>query len=181
MRRNAVANRERIVAAALEVFGAHGAVASTEEVARRAGVGIATVFRHFPTKDALIEEALVRRLGEVHEQAAQAVDDTDPASALNELLRIMIGAGGGKLALAGLLDDPSRPPTAVREAASALRGLVAAVLRRAQDAGVADPDVSIEEVYFLLHGLAAASATRLTEPAVLARAVRIVQRGVARG
>ena len=62
MRRNAVANRERIVAAALEVFGTHGAVASTEEVARRAGVGIATVFRHFPTKDALIEEALLRRL-----------------------------------------------------------------------------------------------------------------------
>jgi hypothetical protein len=55
------------------------------------------------------------------------------------------------------------------------------VLRRAQDAGVADPDVSIEEVYFLLHGLAAASATGGTEPAVLARAVRIVQRGVARG
>src|SRR5215216_1740047 len=55
MRQDARENRERILTAAEAVFGAHGATGSTEEVARRAGVGIATVFRHFPTKEALIE------------------------------------------------------------------------------------------------------------------------------
>jgi AcrR family transcriptional regulator len=181
VRRNAVANRERIVAAALEVFGTHGAAASTEEVARRAGVGIATVFRHFPTKDALVEEALLRQFAAVHELAAKAVRDSDPALALNELLRVMIGAGRSKLTLTGLLRDPANPPTAVLDAAAELRGLVDTVLRRAQEAGTADPDVSIDEVYFLLRGLAEASATGDTEPAVLGRAVRIIQRGVARG
>jgi hypothetical protein len=127
-----------------------------------------------------VEPNPVEVLPELATGAHRDVAD-DPASALNELLRIMIGAGGSKLALAGLLDDASRPPTAVRDAAAALRSLAADVLLRAQDAGVADPDVSIEEVYVLLHGLAAASATGGVEPALLARAVRIVQRGVARG
>jgi AcrR family transcriptional regulator len=60
---SACANRERILAAAEAVFGEHGAAGSTEDVARRAEVGIATVFRHFPTKAALVEAALGRRRG----------------------------------------------------------------------------------------------------------------------
>lgn len=176
-----MANRERIVAAALEVFGAQGAAGSTEEVARRAGVGIATVFRHFPTKGALVEEALLRHFTAVQEQAAQAVRDPDPARALGELLRTMISAGGSKLTLAGLLGDPTDPPPAVLDAAAGLRGLVETVLRRAQDAGAADPEVSIDEVFFLLRGLAEASAAGDADPAVLARAVRVVQRGIAPG
>ena len=175
-----MANRERIVTAALEVFGTQGAAASTDEVARRAGVGIATVFRHFPTKHALVEEALLRQFAALHEQAAKAVKDADPALALDELLTAMVDAGGSKLTLAGLLRDAADPPTAVLDAAAELRGLVDTVLRRAQDAGTTDPDVSIDEVYFLLRGLAEASAGGDTEPAVLARAVRIVRRGIAR-
>ncbi|WP_210745095.1 TetR/AcrR family transcriptional regulator [Nocardia flavorosea] len=60
MRQDARENRERILAAAEKVFGAHGGAGSTEEVDRRAGVGIATVFRHFATKEDLIEAALLR-------------------------------------------------------------------------------------------------------------------------
>jgi AcrR family transcriptional regulator len=181
VRRNAVANRERIVAAALEVFGTQGPAGSTEEVARRAGVGIATVFRHFPTKDALVEEALLRHLAAIHEQAAQALDDPDPGRALDDLLAVMIDAGGSKLTLAGLLGDPAAPPAAVLAAASRLRDLVDGVLRRARDAGAAAPDVSVDEVYFLLRGLAEVSARRDTEPDVVARAVRVVRRGIAPG
>ena len=70
MRKNARANRERILAAAEAVFGASGELGSTEDVAARAGVGIATVFRHFPTKDALIEAALVRQFDRLTEQAS---------------------------------------------------------------------------------------------------------------
>src|SRR2546430_15400947 len=70
MRKNARANRERILAAAEAVFGASGELGSTEDVAARAQVGIATVFRHFPTKDALIEAALVRQFDRLREPAA---------------------------------------------------------------------------------------------------------------
>jgi AcrR family transcriptional regulator len=178
VRRNALANRERIAAAALEVFGTDGAGASTEEVARRAGVGIGTVFRHFPTKEALVEEALLRHVAAVREQAALAAEDPDPARALDELLRTMIGSGGSKLTLAGMLGDPAEPPPAVLGAASDLRELVGTVLRRAQDAGAADPGVSVDEIYVVLRALAEASAGG-TDPAVLAGVVRIVRRGLA--
>src|SRR6476469_891726 len=70
MRKNARANRERILAAAEAVFGASGELGSTEDVAGRAGVGIATVFRHFPTKDALIEATLIRQFERLDVQEA---------------------------------------------------------------------------------------------------------------
>jgi len=61
-RADAVRNRARVLAAADAVFGEKGATASTEEVAARAGVGIATVFRHFPTKQDLLEAIVLARL-----------------------------------------------------------------------------------------------------------------------
>jgi hypothetical protein len=123
----------------------------------------------------------VRHFAAVQERAVEVVDNSDPGVALNELLTIMIGAGGSKLTLAGLLGDPTNPPAAVVDAASELRGLVEIVLRRAQESWTADPEVSVEEVYFLLRGLAQASAAGDTEPAVLARAIRLIERGVAAG
>lgn len=180
MRRNALANRERIAEAALDVFGEQGAGASTEEVARRAGVGIGTVFRHFPTKDALVEEALLRHLALVRAQAEDAVHDPDPGRALGELLRTMIASGGGKLTLAGMLGDPADPPATVRAAAAGLRDVVGAVLDRAREAGVTDPEVSLDEVYVLLRALAESSAAGTAEPAVLERVARIVERGIAK-
>ena len=73
MRKNALANRERILTAAETVFGASGELGSTEDVADRAGVGIATVFRHFPTKGALIEATLVRQFDRLGERAAKVL------------------------------------------------------------------------------------------------------------
>ena len=63
MRRDGAANRERILLVAEHVFGTGGAAASIEEVARRAQVGVATVFRHFPTKQNPIEATAVRYPG----------------------------------------------------------------------------------------------------------------------
>src|SRR5690348_18019898 len=100
MRKNALANRERILAAAEAVFGEHGALGSTDEVARRAGVGIATVFRHFPTKEALIEAALVRHFTGLLDRTRAATTAPDPATALTALIREMIERGASKLTLA---------------------------------------------------------------------------------
>jgi AcrR family transcriptional regulator len=71
LRRDAERNRRQIVTAASEVFAAHGLDVPLEEVARRAGVGIATLYRRFPTRQALIEEIFSTRL----EQAVQAADE----------------------------------------------------------------------------------------------------------
>ena len=119
-RADARTNRVRILEVADEVFGRGGESASTEEVARVAGVGIATVFRHFPTKAALLEAVLVWRFDGLRDQAAALLEAG--------------GDGDG----------------AAAAASNGLRRAVAALLHRAQRAGAVRDDVELPEVYALL-------------------------------
>jgi AcrR family transcriptional regulator len=179
MRRNAEANRERILLAAEAVFGEQGAAGSTEEVARRAGVGIATVFRHFPTKDALIEAALLRHFAALHEQAAALAAEGDPADALRRLVATLIKTGATKLTLASLVGERGEFPASVVAAAGELRATMDGILQRAQAAGAVHADVTIDEVYVLIRGLSQATATMPPPPETIQRAIEIVLRGLA--
>lgn len=178
MRADAQANRDRILAAAEAVFSAAGEAGSTDEIARRAGVGIGTVFRHFPSKQDLIEATLVRHFEGLTEQA-RALADGDPAAALRELIEAMVDTGATKLLMIGLLRDSSGtlPEAAVR-ASQQTRRAVATLLRRAQAAGAIRPDVSVDEVYLLVRGLAL-GATRPTKTATRRKALDIVLAGLA--
>ncbi|HKS99283.1 MAG TPA: helix-turn-helix domain-containing protein [Rugosimonospora sp.] len=178
MRQDARDNRERILAAAEAVFGAHGAAGSTEEVARRAGVGIATVFRHFPTKEALIEAALLRHFDRITEQARGAAAGADPGQAWRALVRMMIETGATKLTLASMIGDPATFPDSLVDASARLKGAAGAVLRRAQESGAVRPSATIEEVYLLIRGLAQASATMPASADVLDRAIDVVLTGL---
>jgi AcrR family transcriptional regulator len=77
LRADAALNRARILDAAEHVFAQHGAAASTELVAKHAGVGIGTIFRHFPTKEALLQELLRTRLAMLAAQADTLAPDED--------------------------------------------------------------------------------------------------------
>ncbi len=177
MRQDARENRERILAAAEEVFGAGGASASTEEVARRAGVGIATVFRHFPTKEALLEATLLRHFDHLTERAQELAAEADPREAWRALLTTMITTGATKLTLISLLRESGDFPSSAAAASERLKAAVDDALRRAQSSGAVRPSVTIDEVYVLMRGLAQATATMPTSPAVLERAVDIVIAG----
>jgi len=178
MRLDAKANRERILAAAETVFGERGAAGSTEEVARMAQVGIATVFRHFPTKADLIEATLLRHFAMLTSRARALGDHADPAKALRTLLRLMIETGATKIALITLLGDGDAFPTSARTASLELRDAVAGVLRRAQSVGAVRRSIAVDEVYLLVRGLAQASATSRPTPATLRRAADIVFSGL---
>ncbi len=180
MRQDARENRERILAAAEAVFGTQGAAGSTEEVARRAGVGIATVFRHFPTKEALIEAALLRHFDQLTEQAHALAASPDPAAAWGTLVRAMIETGATKLSLASMLAGRDGLPVTAATASMRLKAAVHKVLRRAQDSLAVRPSVTVEEVYLLIRGLAQASATMETHPDTLGRAIDIVLAGLSR-
>jgi len=177
MRQDARENRERILAAADHVFGTRGETGSTEEVARLAGVGIATVFRHFPTKEALVEAALVRHFSGLIDSARAAGIAPDPSAALSGLIREMIHRGASKLTLASMLSDDA-PPVVVA-ASTELKSAVDATLRRAQAAGNVRPDVSVEELYLLIRGLAQTTAATPVPAAVLDRAVEVILAGFA--
>jgi AcrR family transcriptional regulator len=156
VRSDARANRERILVAAEGVFGEAGASGSTEEVARRAGVGVGTVFRHFPTKRDLVEATVVRHfhllLGRVRELAQGA----DAAAALRTLIETMVGGAATKLMLVGLLAESGGQTEVALRAAADLRDAVGSLLRRAQHRGGVRPDVSVDEIYLLVRGLSQA-------------------------
>ncbi len=173
MRADAVANRRRILAAAGAVFGELGAEAPTEEVARRAGVGIGTVFRHFPTKHDLVEATLVAHLDGLTAHAADLAASGEAGPALHALLREIARTG---TAVPG--SGPTGYPAA-DAASDALRAAVGTLLDRAQDAGDVRADVSADEVYFLIGGLARAGAERPGDGAVRRRAVDVVVDGLA--
>jgi AcrR family transcriptional regulator len=178
MRRNAEANRERILIAAEAVFGEYGAAGSTEDVARRAEVGIATVFRHVPTKDALIEAALLRHFAALREQAADLAAESDAAAALRRLVTTMIETGATKLTLASLVGERGAFPPSVVAAAEELRATMGVILGRAQAAGAVQADITVDEVYVLIRGLAQATATQPASKATIKRAIDIVLRGL---
>src|SRR6201998_2714568 len=135
MRKNARANRERILAAAEAVFGASGELGSTEDVAGRAGVGIATVFRHFPTKDALIEATLVRQFDRLNKRASRFADGPDPGRAVRQLIVTLIETSSTKLTLISLVGESGQLPRPVQEATSQVQATISGILERAKKEG----------------------------------------------
>jgi AcrR family transcriptional regulator len=179
MRKNARANRQRILAAAEAVFGAAGELGSTEDVADRAGVGIATVFRHFPTKDALIEATLVRQFDRLSEQASRLADEPDPGRTVRELIVTLIETSSTKLTLISLVGESGQLPPAVQEATSRVQAAIGDILARAKDAGAVAGDVTVEEFFVLVRGVGQAAATTPAAPVTLDRAIEIICRGLA--
>ena len=177
---DARANRGRILDVAEEVFGKGGESASTEEVARLAGVGIATVFRHFPTKAALLQAVLVRRFDRLREQAEASLDSTDPGAAFFGFFRHLVADAATKIAIAdALLDAGGDSDGEAAQASNGLRRAVGALLQHAQQAGAVRDDVELPEVYTLLVATSRAAAHSDLDDEVKARALAIVFDGLA--
>src|SRR5690606_13154422 len=152
MRRDARENRDRILAAAEAVFGEAGGDASTEEVAKRAGVGIGTVFRHFPTKRDPVEATLVRHFALLTRPALDLARAPDPAAALRTLIATMARASATKIVLLEQLVAGGEESDPAVRASRRLRDAVDALLRTAQRTGRVRGDVSVDEIYLLLRG-----------------------------
>lgn len=178
-RADAQANRTRILDVAEEVFGAGGESASTEEVARLAGVGIATVFRHFPTKVALLEAVLVRRFTRLRERADALLAADDPGRAFFDFFGDLVTDAATKIAIGDALLDAGGDRESVAAAAQALRRAVGKLLDRAQRAGAVRDDVELPEVYALLVGTSRAAAHAALDDEVRARVLAIVYDGLA--
>jgi AcrR family transcriptional regulator len=153
-RADARRNYEKVLGAARQAFAEGGESTALEEIARRAGVGIGTLYRHFPNRQALLEAVYVDEVEAMCRSAAE-LDGSDPWEALNRWFERFIAYIGTKRALAAELSnylDPDAPlfqvcRTSLFEAGEPL-------LKSAQEAGVVRPDVSIGEVIQMVVGIA---------------------------
>jgi len=180
LRVDARTNRIKVLDAAEEVFGQGGESASTEEVARRAGVGIATVFRHFPTKAELLEAVLARRFERLRERADGLAGAADPGQAFFDFFTHMVADAAGKIAIAEALAEAGGDAEgAATQASARLQDAVRVLLRRAQEAGAVRGDVGLGEIYSLLIGSSRAAAFGQFGPDVNARALAVIFDGLA--
>jgi AcrR family transcriptional regulator len=174
LRADARRNRARVLAAAREAFAAEGLAVPLDEIARQAGVGAGTVYRHFPTKEALFEAVIVDRLEYLADEARLALDaaregGTDAGAvdagavdvAFFGFLALMVADAGSKRDLAEALAGAGVDLRAVTsQAAGRLRGYLDELLTRAQSAGVVRADVDTQDLHAIVFGALAAEQRR---------------------
>ncbi|WP_327391812.1 TetR/AcrR family transcriptional regulator [Streptomyces sp. NBC_01186] len=157
-RADARRNYARILAVAEEEVAAHGADASLEQIARTAGVGSATVRRHFPSRSALLEAVFRERIETLCARARELEGAEDPRAALLEWLSALTAYAACARGLAVCLTQDSLADEHDMNACSTrLDEAGTALLRRAADAGAVTPDVTISDLLTLIAGLVLAT------------------------
>ena len=155
-RADARRNYEKVLAAAREAFAEGGESTALEEIARRAGVGIGTLYRNFPNRQALVEALYLEEVEEVCRSAAEQLDSAaDPWEALNGWFERFVGYIATKQVLAAeLVNYLGRDAQLFKASRAALWEAGEPLLTRAQEAGVVRPDVEIGDVMHMVMGIA---------------------------
>jgi AcrR family transcriptional regulator len=180
-RADAKRNRELLLAAAREAFASHGTDASLRDVARSAGVGIGTLYRHFPTREALLEALLDSNFDALRARAEQLLDSRlVPQDALLMWLSDLAAGARTYLGLpqsimAALADQNSR----LHASCAAMRASSARLLDRAQEAGTVRADVTAHDVIAVAVGLAWAAQQPGGPSDALARLLSTAMYGLA--
>ena len=112
LRKDAERNRERILAAARELFAEQGLTVTLDDIARHAGVGVGTVYRRFPDKEQLIDALFEDRLGEIAAVATESAEIERPVARARALPRARARAAGGRPRRSR--SSCSAPPTGTR-------------------------------------------------------------------
>jgi AcrR family transcriptional regulator len=154
-RADARRNYEKLIAAAREEFTERGTGSTLEDVAARAGVGIGTLYRHFPTRQDLLEAVYLGEVEAICDSAKKFVDEP-PLEALTGWLHEFVGFAATKRALAEeLFAYVDRDSPVFSSCATAIYGAGEGLLERAQNAGAVRDDVDISDVTKMVSGIAA--------------------------
>jgi AcrR family transcriptional regulator len=145
LRADAQRNLDRLLHAAAECFAEQGVDASVDEIARRAGVGHGTVFRRFPTKDALLAAVLAGHMADLASAAEAALEEPDAGEAFAHFVRGMAEAYARNRSLVEAVKRCEQAPDG-----DAFVAAVARLLQHAQDAGAVRMDVDAMDVLALI-------------------------------
>jgi AcrR family transcriptional regulator len=153
-RADAIRNREKVLEAAKIIFSAGGPEASLEAVARQAGVGIGTLYRHFPTREDLFEAVYRREVEQLSELAEELKSEASPAEALRHWLRStvqFVATKKGMMAALAVVVSANSELAAYSHAH--LTASIGALLTRAVDAGEVRADVNADDLLRALIGM----------------------------
>ncbi len=200
LRVDAQRNLEHVLRAAREVFGELGYGAPMEDVARRARVGVGTVYRRFPSKDVLVRRIADEETARLTEQARAALgQEDDPWAALSRFLRTSVASGAGRLLPPQVLRvrpeserdavrvPPQREPQSLTTASAsgveasgvtALLSVVGQLVERARAAGELREDVSVADVLLVIATGAPALPDAVQQAAAAARLLEILLEGL---
>jgi AcrR family transcriptional regulator len=154
-RADAQRNRDGLLEAAKAAFAEAGPEASLEEIARRADVGIGTLYRHFPTRDAIVEAVYRREVQQLADAAPRLVDALPPAEALRAWMRVFIDYIAAKKVIAPALKSLVGGGSALYADSSArINGAIALLVERARASGDIRPDADSADLLRALIGFA---------------------------
>jgi AcrR family transcriptional regulator len=155
LRADARQNRARLISAATEAFAEKGADAPLEDIARRAGVGIGTLYRHFPTRLDLQAAVFRTQVGTVCSEGEVMAETSSPETAFAAWLRVLAKYLVTKRGLSrALIDAVGVESELISSCWMAMRETAERLLANAQQAGVVRPDVTASDVMRLVHGVA---------------------------
>ncbi|MEV6016803.1 MULTISPECIES: helix-turn-helix domain-containing protein [unclassified Streptomyces] len=179
MRADARRNHGRLLAEARSAFAEHGTDTSLEDVARRAGVGIGTLYRHFPNRHALMSAVFEEAVSDLLARSRELLDAPEPCTALVRWLREIITHAGEYRGLARALMSASRDEGShLARCSGPMREAGSALLLRAQESGAVRPDVSIGDLLQLTNAIALAAEETADDPALADRLLNLTLRGL---
>ncbi|MFC8529289.1 TetR/AcrR family transcriptional regulator [Nocardia sp. NPDC057227] len=176
LRADAARNREIVLESAYRAFAEEGPTVPIDEIARRAGVGAGTVYRHFPTKNALFAAVIDHRLGQVVAAGRALLDTGPPGAALAGFIRAMaLDLGAADQGLAQAIAGAGTRDDVVPQAEEQFMGLLAELLAAAQRAGTVRADLTPREVKAII---VACQAAQSHTPDVADRVTAIILDGL---
>jgi AcrR family transcriptional regulator len=177
-RADARRNRERVLAAARDAFAVSGLGVPLDEVAARAGVGPGTVYRHFPSKQALFEAVMVARVHDLVRYAGEQLRTADPGTAFFDVLTRLGVEVGAKRDLSDALDGGDAAWAGeLADARDELHGVLGELLDSAQRAGTVRADITLADLVAMLKGLRA-SVRGAEDSGLAARLLAVVRDGM---
>ncbi|MFJ9032217.1 TetR/AcrR family transcriptional regulator [Streptomyces sp. NPDC102274] len=179
MRADARRNYERLLTEARRTFAEHGTDSSLEDIARRAGVGIGTLYRHFPNRHALMNAVFQEALASLIERSRELAEAEQPCGALVEWLGALITHAGEYRGLSQALMSASHDKSsALSQCSVPMREAGGRLLVRAQRAGHVRQEVSIEDLLQLTNAIALAAEQTPSDPHLAERLLRLTLTGL---